>query len=329
MALLPGTRIRNNGITGNITDNPLSIGAVLLNSVNLAKLGVVSGDHAIITLDPLRQFGEPEIVMVTAHTATSTTATIQRAMYGTTARMHPQNTLWVHAATTDDFSLLSTSSTRPTDVWKGQQIFESDTLRPAYYNGTTWLPGSGVIVCTSATRPPNPFTGQHIYETDNLRPAYWTGSAWLPGSGVIVCTSVTRPASPFVGQHIYETDTKLDKVWGGTTWDDPISSDSGWIAVTLLNGWVVYGDGNYGTINMVRKKNGIVYIRGLLNSVAATANTAFTLPVGYRPAGVSRLFGLHADNGFNRYDASTDGSVTGPTGRGWVSFAGMTFPADQ
>ena len=33
-------------------------------------------------------------------------------------------------------------------------------------------------VCTSTTRPTNPFTGQTIYETDTLLAKVWTGSAW-------------------------------------------------------------------------------------------------------------------------------------------------------
>jgi hypothetical protein len=105
-------------------------------------------------------------------------------------------------------------------------------------------------------------------------------------------------------------------------------ADSGWQNVTLQNGWTVYGDGSYGTLAVYRKVGSIVFLRGLLTSTAATAGTAFTLPAGYRPAGVTRLFGAHADSGFARYDVSSDGRVTGPTGRGWVSFSGITFLAE-
>lgn len=34
-------------------------------------------------------------------------------------------------------------------------------------------------VCTSTTRPTNPYTGQTIYETDTLLAKVWTGSAWV------------------------------------------------------------------------------------------------------------------------------------------------------
>lgn len=138
MAVLPGTRIRDNGVFGVTTDNPLTAGAVAFNSANLALLSVVSGNHALVTLDPLRQFGAPEIVMVTVHTAAATVATIQRGMFGTVARSHPQGTLWVHAAADNDFIEIVTSSTRPSDQYEGQAIYEADTDFYMGFNGSTW-----------------------------------------------------------------------------------------------------------------------------------------------------------------------------------------------
>jgi hypothetical protein len=35
-------------------------------------------------------------------------------------------------------------------------------------------------VCTSTTRPASPFEGQAIFETDTDRVLYWNGSAWYP-----------------------------------------------------------------------------------------------------------------------------------------------------
>ena len=35
-------------------------------------------------------------------------------------------------------------------------------------------------VCTSSTRPASPFEGQAIYETDTDRVLYWNGSGWYP-----------------------------------------------------------------------------------------------------------------------------------------------------
>ena len=140
MAILPGTRIRDNGVFGTTTDNPLTLGATTINSANLALLGVVLSNHALITLDPLRANGAPEIVMVTVHTTASTVATIQRGMFGTVARAHPSGTLWVHAADDNDFIEIVTSSTRPSDQYEGQLIYETDTNKFVGFGGVDWAP---------------------------------------------------------------------------------------------------------------------------------------------------------------------------------------------
>lgn len=134
-----GPRIRDNNIFGTTTDNPLTAGAGTFNSAGLANLEVVAAAHAIVTLDPLREFGEPEIVIITAHTAAATVATITRGAYGTVARAHPLGTLWVHAAVDEDFTEIVTSSTHPTDPYESQEIFETDTDRYLSYTGAVWV----------------------------------------------------------------------------------------------------------------------------------------------------------------------------------------------
>lgn len=134
----PGSRIRANNVYGTITDNPLASGATTFNSGQLPLLPAVTGNHAVLTLDPLRQFGEPEIIIVTAHTALATVATITRGAYGTVARAHPQGTFWAHAPIDEDVTEIVTSSTRPTDPYEGQPIYETDTDSYKGYNGTTW-----------------------------------------------------------------------------------------------------------------------------------------------------------------------------------------------
>lgn len=129
MPPLSGSRIRDNGVFGTTTDNPLSAGATTFNSNELSLLSQVSGDHAIITLDPTREFGNPEIIIVTAHTVAATIATITRGAYGTSARSHPQGTSWVHAPVDEDFIEVVTSGTRPTNTYNSQTIFETDTNR--------------------------------------------------------------------------------------------------------------------------------------------------------------------------------------------------------
>ncbi len=90
------TRVRTDDVFGTTTDNPLTSGATTMNSAGLANLGVVSSAEAFITLDPRRLTGAPEIVVVTAHTGSATSATIQRGQFGTAARQHASGTEWVH-----------------------------------------------------------------------------------------------------------------------------------------------------------------------------------------------------------------------------------------
>lgn len=90
------TRVRTDNTFGTLTDNPLLVGATTMNSAGLANLAVVSSAEAIIILDPNRLTGAPEIVVVTAHTGSATSATIVRGQFGTTARQHAMGTEWVH-----------------------------------------------------------------------------------------------------------------------------------------------------------------------------------------------------------------------------------------
>lgn len=101
-------RIRTDNVFGTTTDAPLTAGATTLNSAGLANLAAVSGgDEAIITLDPNKVDGAPEIIRVTSHTGSATSATITRGQFGTTAREHAAGTEWVHgpiASDSTDFS---------------------------------------------------------------------------------------------------------------------------------------------------------------------------------------------------------------------------------
>lgn len=130
-----GPRIRSNSEFGLITDNSLTAGATSFNSARLSLFPVVSSAHAVVTLDPRAINGEPEIVIITAHTAAATVATITRGAYGTVARSHPVATEWIHAPVDEDFIEVLTSSTRPSDPYRGQMIFETDTNR--FVNRTT------------------------------------------------------------------------------------------------------------------------------------------------------------------------------------------------
>lgn len=97
------TRLRANFLTGVTTNNPLAAGGTQLQSPQLAAMAVVSSpDVMAVSLDPLGVHGAPEIVWVTDHAASATTATIDRHKEGTLARSHPVDTDWVNALTALD-----------------------------------------------------------------------------------------------------------------------------------------------------------------------------------------------------------------------------------
>lgn len=141
MAIFTGRRLYTNNVQGTTTDNPLTDSATTLNSAGLANLAAVSSNHAVIVLDPLRDDGAPEIVIVTAHTGSATSATISRGAYGTTPRQHAAGTLWVHPVTKDD--LIQVLTATPTDVYAGQLWYRSDTKTYAFSNGTDVSPLQG------------------------------------------------------------------------------------------------------------------------------------------------------------------------------------------
>lgn len=165
-----GSRVRANNVYGTVSDNPLLIGATSFTSLGLSLLPAISGQHAVIVLDPKRVIGpDPEIVIVTSHLALGTTATITRGAYGTTARAHPQGTAWAHVPVgPDDYVAVVTSGTRPTDPYLGQMIYETDTdtytgrgAGPVWQSVLTlgqwlsWTPTLGQGVTTNVTKTVN------------------------------------------------------------------------------------------------------------------------------------------------------------------------------
>lgn len=122
-----GPRIRSNNVYGITSNNPLTAAGTTYSSISLPLLPVVVSSHAIVVFDPKRVYGDPEIVVITTHTAASTVATIVRGQYGTSARSHPLGTAWAHVPVDEDWIKISTSTSRPSDPYRGQMIFEYDT----------------------------------------------------------------------------------------------------------------------------------------------------------------------------------------------------------
>lgn len=97
------SRSRTPFISGTITDNPLTNVATTINSAGLSSLpAIASPDIAVLVLDPTGSAGAPEVVYVTAHTGSATSATISRGKEGSSGRQHATGVSWVHGPTTYD-----------------------------------------------------------------------------------------------------------------------------------------------------------------------------------------------------------------------------------
>lgn len=163
----------------------------------------------------------------------------------------------------------------------------------------------------------------------------WSMTA-LSSDQIVICTSATRPAHSYEGQVIWETDTGLLKVANvlAGQWKT-VPGDTGWVNLTLLNGWVVY-DNSYGpngysglaTAPLLRKIGSIVYLRGLIRS-GTLGSVICVLPAGYRP-GVKLLIAADRDTiSHTRVDIEPGGNVIHAGGsNGYLQF-NYSFIADN
>lgn len=118
-------------------------GATSISSARFASLPVIaSPDIAWLTLDPPGLFGAPEIVLVTAHTSSSTSITVTRAQQGTSARQHEAGTAWAMQPTDrhfDGVKWIGTSAPSNPVAW--QTLWMDTTTakqRLKIYNGSAW-----------------------------------------------------------------------------------------------------------------------------------------------------------------------------------------------
>lgn len=139
-------RKRANFLSGTIDDNPLSNSATTLNSTELAALPAVdSTEHMALVLDPTGAGNGPEIVWVTAHTGSATSATIVRGREGTSGVAHASTITWVHTATASDFTTTGTTANRPSGgglPFRHQRYYDTTLGCEMVYDGSAWLPAA-------------------------------------------------------------------------------------------------------------------------------------------------------------------------------------------
>ena len=125
------TRLRYNGISGVVDDNPLAAAATAFTSDGLEDLPTIAApDIVVVIFDPEKQEAQGiEIAYITDHTNGSNTATIDRGEEGTTGKEWPANTRWIHG---------------PTVLDHDAESFPIGTIQ--MYSGTS-APSGGWLLC--------------------------------------------------------------------------------------------------------------------------------------------------------------------------------------
>lgn len=104
-----------------------------------------------------------------------------------------------------------------------------------------------------------------------------------------------------------------------------------WTDAALAGGWSHYtATGSFQVPGYYKDHFGVVHLRGLGTSANANPTTAFTLPVGYRPAQDQPFIAMGNSNLSGRCDVLANGQVQRIAGNaGFFSFDNISFRADQ
>lgn len=238
-------RRRQVGIGGLVENNPLASGGTTLDSASLAAItgGVSSTEYMAIVIDPDGDGGTPEIVWVTALTASDDSATIVRGCEGTSARQHELGTPWVHAPTPFDVPL---SIDQP---WGGDlgYDYEFDANSSSLPSGWSWVNqststylekfGGGVIAAP----------GVSGIQWRGLVRAIPAGSSWLvtskygfmtraaneSGAGIVLRES---GSSKFVVFYMYELNSTTHEFYV-YKWTNNTTASAGFAGPVIVTAW--------------------------------------------------------------------------------------------
>jgi hypothetical protein len=161
----------------------------------------------------------------------------------------------------------------------------------------------------------------------------WFVAKAFGGLGVTAGLAADRVAlsGMVVGQQFFETDTNRLYIYTGSVWslinNGTTGADSGWNNMNLTSydaNWTV-GGGQYR-----KMPDGFVVFRSL---VKVSTGVFFTLPVGYRPSGITSTMHLcSASGGIARIDVNSSGSMNyaetkaGSVNLGdWLDLSGIRF----
>jgi len=120
------------------------VGATTLTSPNLVGFPAIgASEYATLVLDPAGAGNGPEVVYVTAHTASADNATIVRGREGTSAVQHSNAVVWIHSSTAADYPVVGDSNDQPSTgglPYEGQLYVDTTNDQLEIYNGAAWVP---------------------------------------------------------------------------------------------------------------------------------------------------------------------------------------------
>ncbi|MBM4407825.1 MAG: hypothetical protein FJ038_04295 [Chloroflexi bacterium] len=204
--------VRPNFVSGTITNNPLAIGGTTLNSAALANLPAIgSTQFCKIILDPLGAGTGPEVVYVTAHTASAASATIVRGREGTSAVQHATGTVWVAGPLASDWTLVGNTADRPSTgglPYDGQ-VFSNVEINglEVYNQGNTAWQQIGPLAAWSAWAPV-------ITQSSTPSQSYSDSSYMRVGRLIIAVARISFTGAGTASNPIYSTWPVVPKSYG-------------------------------------------------------------------------------------------------------------------
>ena len=129
-------------------------------------------------------------------------------------------------------------------------------------------------VCTSTTRPTNPFTGQTIYETDTLLAKVWTGSAWAdypPGKADLSYVNA-QDATKLTASTAVTSNRNVVINGNMAVWQRGTTSTSTTDGFLVADRWYIYKSGGNTTVSQqTASLDGFAYSLRFQRVAGATA----------------------------------------------------------
>ena len=210
-------RLRDNFIgPGELADAVSDTATTLKSPVFEDMREVVANDVTMtVVLDSLKADGDPEIVHVVAHAASSDEVTVERGMEGTTARAHSAGTRVEHGPTAEDFPELADTgwlrivdtASEPGDAeWDSSWTAFNDSLVPNRYRrvgNTCYI--TGAAVWDGDGDPSIGLFGASVL---------FTLPTWMRPSVRVLAPAVTGDTATQAATAVYHTDGGLFLFYG-------------------------------------------------------------------------------------------------------------------